>query len=723
MDRFLARAPRKVPKTSEDDARPSEFDIVHEAPAPFDAEEEEEDASFVDKVVVGRSNSSDKASLKRSSRTKSTTPVWTSGAKEANVDSAVVLERQSEGPSAAWVLNQVGLKENGAFQDYADLAKFNLEAHSSNSHLLFCPTCTLKNTVGTRKNVWQKHVSSQRHAESLSRRKQERVAVDITDLAQVEARRKLLDQSVTDHRVRVAKAVYGTNLSVNLVESPNDLKELLEERRERRLGLGSHLAEDTKVPLQIAVRNAYIELFRSRPILATFDGTPRDDEVAIVGLTAVSDTMEILDRVGSLQLFSGSLASGDWVDVIMKAQEKYKIERRDMKFGNSDRGGPNKAVVRILREAFRSYVHLWCIPHTTQRVGLKISFGLVNELSLAWNNVIKHSDYAKSVFYSVTNQSARPKSRVKWWTQFLQIEQLYSFYPQMPRVAQTIKDRGYAKGSIDRLLKIVLDHKEAGSALHLELCALVDVVAPFVDATHFLESRQFISPFVYQTISQLLNHVDSILRAQTCPDSLQKLFACLLQFRGDRGRKWLVDILPVLRPGLTYFWNLFHKFDDDGIEDEEPGPVCFRDSVDLFRFCRLFEPHQGLRMLNSATFEISLWKQVAVRSIPEGLWDLCTSQAGLTSLVGVLKFAESRGASFDPSSLLRLWQDKDIQMRAGPWAEAARTFVLARPSSAFAESLFSLYKWCVSDYMMRSLEDTQELRVQLNMERIVQRNS
>ena len=73
--------------------------------------------------------------------------------------------------------------------------------------------------------------------------------------------------------------------------------------------------------------------------------------------------------------------------------------------------------------------------------------------------------------------------------------------------------------------------------------------------------------------------------------------------------------------------------------------------------------------------------------------------------------------------MTRRWQDKDIQMRAGPWAEAARTFVLARPSSAFAESLFSLYKWCVSDYMMRSLEDTQELRVQLNMERIVQRNS
>lgn len=56
-------------------------------------------------------------------------------------------------------------------------------------------------------------------------------------------------------------------------------------------------------------------------------------------------------------------------------------------------------------------------------------------------------------------------------------------------------------------------------------------------------------------------------------------------------------------------------------------------------------------------------------------------------------------------------------LKARPWAGVAEVFALARTSSALTESIFSVYKWCVSEYMMNAHEDTQELRVQLNVER------
>lgn len=155
--------------------------------------------------------------------------------------------------------------------------------------------------------------------------------------------------------------------------------------------------------------------------------------------------------------------------------------------------------------------------------------------------------------------------------------------------------------------------------------------------------------------------------------------------------------------------------------DDDDTPVCFRSWVDVFRWCRVFDPTQGLAMLKGEHFVLEEWRDIAMPSISKELWNACTDQQGLSRLIALYQEVLSRNdgaVKFDPNSLLLFWQDPSNRAKAGPWADAARVFALARPSSSFAESLFSLYKWCVSDYSMKSSEDTQELRLQLNQERI-----
>jgi hypothetical protein len=156
---------------------------------------------------------------------------------------------------------------------------------------------------------------------------------------------------------------------------------------------------------------------------------------------------------------------------------------------------------------------------------------------------------------------------------------------------------------------------------------------------------------------------------------------------------------------LEYFWKLFVSLEKDVDMDDDNTPVCFRLWVDLFCWCRIFDPTQGLAMLKGEHFVIEEWCEIAVPSITLELWNACTSKTGLSSLIALYQEVLSHNdgeLTLDPDLLLLFWQDPVNRAKAGPWADAARVFVLARPSLAFAESLFSLYNWCVSDYAMKS---------------------
>lgn len=305
------------------------------------------------------------------------------------------------------------------------------------------------------------------------------------------------------------------------------------------------------------------------------------------------------------------------------------------------------------------------------------------------------------------------------------INQVFRIFSSLLPIATEIQTKGYAKANNMTLVSILQHHKGPSSKLALAVCATVDVYGPFVEATHFMESRKFISPFVYAKIADLKKFSETILKAKDCPTDLPNVYACLLKADPSmRQDLWLKYVLPGVRPGLTYFWKLFVSLESDVDMDDDDTPVCFREWVDMFRWCRIFDPKQGLAMLKGRDFVIDQWCEVATPSISKELWKACTDEKGLGRLIILYNEVLSRNGelNMDPASLLLFWQDPNNIAKAGPWAEAARVFILARPSSAFAESLFSLYGWCVSDYAMKSSEDTQELRVQLNQERLNRQN-
>jgi hypothetical protein len=148
----------------------------------------------------------------------------------------------------------------------------------------------------------------------------------------------------------------------------------------------------------------------------------------------------------------------------------------------------------------------------------------------AWNAVLKHSDYSKAVVKRLSTESFKRKSQVKWWTSFDQISQAFRIFDVLFPIASEIHGKGYSKVNNSTLLSVVQRNKEPYSKLALALSATVDIYGPFVDATHFMESRKFIAPFVYQRIVELKMFSETILKAQECPTNLPNDFALVFSF-------------------------------------------------------------------------------------------------------------------------------------------------------------------------------------------------
>jgi hypothetical protein len=170
-----------------------------------------------------------------------------------------------------------------------------------------------------------------------------------TDASSDATKRARLAEEQVVHRIRVAKAVFSHSISINEVQQEGDLKELLEESRPRRLTLGSSLVKDTKAILINEVTARYTTELKGKDVLLTWDSTPRQDDVCAVLLSYVTEDFNVVDRLASLQLFGRQLDGREWIDVILKALERYQVSRLQVLFGNSDRGGSYKTSTKYQR--------------------------------------------------------------------------------------------------------------------------------------------------------------------------------------------------------------------------------------------------------------------------------------------------------------------------------------------------------------------------------------
>lgn len=631
---------------------------------------------------------------------------------------------KSAGPPAPWVIEQVQLGAKGSFRTFPSLeeARKCLEAFDdgTESRFLWCK-CGVK--LGTRKNVWQRHVSSESHKEGMAKStKQVHLGAVLVDQVAEQAKRQRLADELVAHRVRVARAVFSTSLSVNEVEQDGELKELLQEHRPRRLPIGSHLAEDTKESLARDIGLRYTAEFRGRPLLLTFDSTPRRDDVCAVLFSFVDDKFNVVDRLATLRLFGASLNGSEYVDVILSSMETYGVARQQIVFCNSDRGGANKPCIRALLRYCPKMTQIWCIPHTLNRVGVKVKFPVLVDFQAKWNAVFKHSGGAQNLFSEVMKQSWVRKSKVKWWTSFEQCEQIFAGFAHVGKVLEKIKAAGYCKATIAALSALWATESDSVSDLAFALAGQHDVLHPFVVATHFLESGEFIAPYVTDTLSGLVSHTERILSAQDCPVELANVYALLMRVPGHQKRSKWQKVQQAVRPGLAYYYELFCNFKEDNTDEDDAGPVSFREACDVFRFARIFHPAHGLKFLerySEAGGQVfGEWRAILVpKVVTSDAFDAL--ERDLPLLVAPL--TASRDQQLDAAELSTWWQANGPA--TGAWLECARVFMLCRPSSALAERLFSVHLAALASNMLGAHEGTQQLRTQLNFERVTGRKT
>ena len=317
----------------------------------------------------------------------------------------------------------------------------------------------------------------------------------------------------------------------------------------------------------------------------------------------------------------------------------------------------------------------------------EIAFPILTEFQKHWNAVFKKSGAAQHIFWKFSGQSWRRKSKVKWWTSYDQLEQVFNVFSSLGRVLENVKALGYAKKTIDPLLTLWRQQSGKLSDLTYALAAYHDVLEPFVSVTHFLESAQFIAPFVYEKISSLGDHSKRILTARDCPGELTHVFALILQEPADRKRTRWQFVQQAVRPGLGYFWELFQNAKADNTDDDDAAPISFLQAIDLFRLARIFHPVHGLKFLERYTTpngqSFDEWKSFLV---PKFATDdiFAQLQQDLPQLIALLMSAHEQ--NLGPAELLEWWQREGH--KAGSWCSLARKFVLLRPSSALAERLF-----------------------------------
>ncbi len=392
------------------------------------------------------------------------------------------------------------------------------------------------------------------------------------------------------------------------------------------------------------------------------------------------------------------------------------MKRQQIRFCNADRGGANKPCIRSLQRICPSLTQSWCIPHTLNRVGLKVKFQVLADFQLLWNAVFKNSGGAQHLFNGVMKQSWVRKSKVKWWTSFNQCEQVFAGFAHIGKVLDKIKAANYCKSSITNMLAFWEQQSDSLSDLAFALAGQHDVLEPFVSATHFFESGDFISPFVADRLSDLIQHTERILTAQDCPRELSNVYGLLLRVPGHQKRSKWQFVQQAVRPGMAYFYELFHNLKDDNTDDDDPGPVSFHEALDLFRFARIFHPVHGLKFLERYSAQggqqFGEWRAtLCPRVLSSEVYDMLERDLPLL----VAQLTRSQGQRLNPAELLVWWRQHGSV--TGAWMECARLFMLLRPSSAVVERLFSVHLAALPTNTLSSHEDTQQLRTQLNFER------
>ena len=227
----------------------------------------------------------------------------------------------------------------------------------------------------------------------------------------------------------------------------------------------------------------------------------------------------------------------------------------------------------------------------------------------------------------------------------------------------------------------ILQDVQKSALLKVELAAVVDYGEPFVKGTYILEGDGPLVFTCYEEIQVIVNaiHVENIPNVRAVAESISPIDSVKLQL--------LTHAKNCVKPGIDYF--------------KKQLQTSLKTPLEAIKAARYFSPHK-LSFLHPSAADID-----SLGSFP-----FLNSEELLSSLKAELPVYLAKADGVDSDTDCMKWW-KECETTLPTWAAAARKVLVAQPSSAAAERVFSLLNSSFGSQQDSALKDYIESSLML----------
>ena len=398
-------------------------------------------------------------------------------------------------------------------------------------------------------------------------------------------------------------------------------------------------------------------------------------------------------RLINLRLLQQSLTGPETCGLVINAAATMRLPLAHNVFDIFDRCAVNYSAFNMLHGLAPDSLPIGCISHTSSHVGEKAELPMVKSL-VEGLNVATHSVTARQLFRTEYGETIEGHSDIRWYCTFNQAKQQQRLYPHLGPWVNSLEVAGVVPQTCGKLRAALLHP----GTLKLELSVMVDAFDPFVIACYTLEGDAAALVFrVHSDWLHLITHA-SLCRATTAltrtrataQEIVTQQFPALLQAQIDlKVNQLIAEQLQKVEPAFAYF---------------DTKTAELKDQLDFYEAATMFHPLLVQRagglsqpdLLRLVAFIPRLNKPAMIATLTAQREEYVT---------------ECLATPLSPTP----WQQCDIEAlwhstrfrRLAAWHGAALTVMLAQPSSAPIERVFSMLKSVVDDQQGQALQDFQ----------------
>ena len=228
----------------------------------------------------------------------------------------------------------------------------------------------------------------------------------------------------------------------------------------------------------------------------------------------------------------------------------------EYKFGPSvvigamrDGASVNGAALRQLSFFYSELLDIVCFSHTIDNVGKHFEFQVLDLFFRYWIGMFSHSYNARLLWREKTGQSIQTYSETRWWSKWEVLNQVLVCFGFVEPFLREMEES--CPSSRGHLLEIV-DNPQKFQDLRLELAALIDAGAHFVNATYYLEGD---GPLIFSCYERL-----SAVSHAVAVDHYPNTSAIAREIAGGDAALYSQLILQAkacIKPGLQFYQQKF----------------------------------------------------------------------------------------------------------------------------------------------------------------------